>query len=80
MISSNCLWMICGRTSENIYTKNVKEFDVSSEQSNAGEYGKPLSPVTSASIFAASLQRYARHASRYDARCSLEEGSDHATG
>src|SRR6185437_16640744 len=35
MISSNCLWMICGRTSESIYMKNVKEFDVSSEQSNA---------------------------------------------
>ena len=35
MISSNCLWMICGRTSESIYTKNVKEFDVSSEKANA---------------------------------------------
>jgi hypothetical protein len=78
MISSNCLWMIYGRSSESIYAKNVKEFDASSDKSNAG-YGKPLSPAISASNFAASLQRCACQASRYDAR-PPPEGSDHATG
>jgi hypothetical protein len=40
MISSNCLWMIYGRSSASIYMKNVKEFDASSEKSNA-EFGQP---------------------------------------